>query len=101
MGEVVHTRAQFLYELDCAQWKQRRLSAHEEKNGEQRYEPGQEGSERHPLHAMSIAAKLNADHGPRIADQTAALHLPPGQLAIVRRSTHRSCTTPAFASIRS
>ena len=35
MGEVVQTRAQFLYELDCAQWKQRRLSAHEEKNGEQ------------------------------------------------------------------
>jgi hypothetical protein len=36
-----------------------------------------------------------------MADQTAALHQPAGQLAIVRLSTHRGCTTPAFTSIRS
>jgi hypothetical protein len=35
MGEVVRTRGRFQYELDCAQRKQRRLSAYEERNGKQ------------------------------------------------------------------
>ena len=35
MGEVVQTRARFQYELDCAQRKERRLSAYQENNGKQ------------------------------------------------------------------
>ena len=35
MGEVVQTRGRFQYELDCAQRKQRWLSAYEERNGKQ------------------------------------------------------------------
>jgi hypothetical protein len=35
MGEVVQTRGRYQYELDCAQRKERRLSAYEERNGKQ------------------------------------------------------------------
>jgi hypothetical protein len=36
MGEVVQTRARLIYELDCAQQKERLLSAYGVINGEQR-----------------------------------------------------------------